>query len=104
MLANSYSFLPVRCKDEKWQLVSDAAIAQFLGPERAGTERRRLLSTTLRDATASSLELKNAEFGDGTTSLEEALKRLRRAPVLLVENPVDQTGLLLGIVTAFDLL
>ena len=70
MLANSYSFLPVLCEDEKWRLVSDAAIARFLGPARAGTERRKLLSTTLREATAASLTLTDVKFGDRDTSLK----------------------------------
>lgn len=106
MLANSYSFLPVLCEDKKWRLVSDAAIAQFLGPEREGPERTKRLSRTLKKAIGSSdssLKLTDAGFGDRTTSIEVALKSLRDAPVLLVKNSADAPGLL-GIVTAFDLL
>ena len=33
MLANSYSYLPVRDDDENWSVVSDSAIAIFLGSE-----------------------------------------------------------------------
>lgn len=36
MLANSYSYLPILCPDRVWRVISDAAIAKFVGPERNG--------------------------------------------------------------------
>jgi hypothetical protein len=100
MLANSYSYLPVLADDENWYLVSDAAIARFLGPERKGETRRKRLASTLRD---SSINLLAATFVDDRTSLQDALNRLSDAPALLVKNPADPKGLL-GMLTAFDLL
>ena len=46
LLANSFSFLPVR-RDTKWHLISDLQIATYLGAAAAGHERRQLLATKL---------------------------------------------------------
>jgi hypothetical protein len=100
MLAYSYSYLPVLADDEKWHVVSDAAIARFLGPDRKGETRRKRFASTLREA---SVPLMNATFVDERTSLDEALDGLSESPVLLVKNPADPRALL-GMLTAFDLL
>lgn len=111
MLANSYSFLPVLCEDGRWRLVSDTAVAQFLGPERCGVERKKRLSTSLKAAISESLRLTETASVDGETALKEAFEILKDGPVFLVENrpqvgqadPHNPTRLL-GIVTVFDLL
>lgn len=100
MLANSYSYLPIFGDDENWHVVSDVAIAMFLGPDRRGRARRKRLSSALRDC---SVRLMDATFVDERTWLDEALKRLSEVPVLLVRNLENPSGLL-GMVTAFDLL
>lgn len=105
MLANSYSYLPVLMNDGRWCVVSDIAIAAFLGAERTGKERAKRLAMTLKDA----LELPEKALSallvepiDEDMSLNQALAHLRRWPILLVRS---STGVgLLGIVTAFDLL
>jgi hypothetical protein len=99
MLAYSYSYLPVFADDE-WHVVSDVEIARFLGPDRKGDARRKGLASTLREA---SIPLINATFVDERTSLDEALERLSRSPVLLVKHPAEPRALL-GMLTAFDLL
>ena len=101
MLANSYSYLPV-FDDEHWHVVSDAAIATFLGPERNGKARTKRLASTLRDVLGSLMPAK-FKFVDEIDSLADALNSLKEAPVLLVQNPMDRKGLL-GILTAFDFL
>jgi hypothetical protein len=105
MLANSYSFLPAIGTVGEWRVVSDAAIASFLGPDRKGPERRKRLAMTLDEATALSerpIEVKPAVLVDETTSLEEALVGLTKSPILLVRSPSGKS--ILGILTAFDLL
>jgi len=105
MLANSYSYLPVLRTDGQWHVVSDAAIAAFLGPDRKGTERRKRLAMTLDDATQLGerpVALMSAEFVDEKTSLDQAFDGLKKSPILLVRSPVG-TGVI-GILTAFDLL
>jgi CBS domain-containing protein len=99
MLANSYSYLPVFI-DPNWRLVSDAATARFLGPERNGGERRRRLASTLREAPTLLME---AKLVDERTPIGDALSYLSETPVLLVRNPADPARLL-GILTASDLL
>jgi predicted transcriptional regulator len=99
MLANSYSCLPVLGNDECWCIVSDTEIATFLGPERTGKIRTKLMAKTLQEAFA---PLKRAKFVDEKTPLAEALELLKHEPILLVQNPGGNG--LLGILTAFDLL
>jgi hypothetical protein len=98
MLANSYSYLPLYA-EEGWRVVSDSAIANYLGPK-TGVESRRLLATPLRDA---SILLSEAMFVDEKTPLGDALSCLVATPLLLVKNPFTPDSLL-GIVAAFDLL
>jgi CBS domain-containing protein len=101
MLANSYSYLPVSDDSGNWQIVSDTAIAGFLGPKTSATERRKRVALALRE-TSDSLMLTPAEFVSEEASLDEALRLLKAAPVLLVREQGRRS--LVGILTAFDLL
>ncbi len=100
MLANSYSCLPVFGDDGCWYIVSDTAIATFLGSDRQGLARRKSLAVTLKHASGF---LVPATFVDETASLADALNRLMGTPLLLVNNATEPNGLL-GILTVFDLL
>jgi predicted transcriptional regulator len=105
MLANSYSFMPILGKDDQWRVVSDAAIARFLGPDRKGTERRKRLAMTIDDAAQLSenpVALNPAVIVDEKTFLDQAFELLKSSPILLVRSPAG-TGVI-GILTAFDLL
>jgi CBS domain-containing protein len=105
MLANSYSYLPVLRSDKQWAVISDAAIATFLGPDRKGTARRTRLAMTLEEASTLSerpLVPSPGVFVDEKTSLDQAFDLLSRSPILLVRSPVGSG--LVGILTAFDLL
>jgi len=101
MLANSYSYLPV-LKDQQWYLISDAAIAIYLGAEREGPERKRRLASTLDEA-FSNVDPTQIEPKPDDTSLADALEALRRIPALLIYRGTDKDNLA-GILTAFDLL
>jgi hypothetical protein len=101
LLANSYSYLPVR-KDQKWYLISDVAIAIYLGPVRDGKGRRKRLASTLADAFRP-WDLRPVELKPESTLLEDALTALTRESVLLVHHSHDEHALA-GLVTAFDLL
>jgi len=109
MLANSYSYLPVRGDDENWYVVSDSAVAIFLRSEGDGEKRRKRLASRLKDASKEDLDLlklmpAESKFVDESVSVAEALKRLKEPPpVLLVRHESDSKSLL-GILTAFDLL
>lgn len=101
MLANSYSYLPICRDDGSWGLLSDAAIATFLGAERNGKVRTERLAQTIRQAVT--LDVRPATFVRQEDPLAKALASLAGAPVLLVEDLSDPKRLL-GILTAFDLL
>ena len=105
MLANSYSYLPVLRSDDQWGVISDAAIATFLGSKRKGAERTKRLAMTVESASAqheNPISLMAAAFVDEGDTLDNAFDRLKVSPILLVRNPHGPG--LLGILTAFDLL
>jgi CBS domain-containing protein len=105
MLASSYSYLPVMGTNEQWQIVSDVAIAIFLGSDRQGATRRNRLAMSLEEALALAdrpITLIRPEFVDESTSVDQALDLLKKSPILLMRNP-DKTRIR-GIITAFDLL
>lgn len=104
MLANSYSYMPILDKIGKWHVLSDAAIAAFLGSKRSGPERVKKLTSTLETAWDSlkSYYLEPVDPIEGNTSLDDALSLLKKHPILLVKAQ-EERGLL-GILTAFDLL
>jgi hypothetical protein len=99
MLANSYSYLPLR-KEEKWYLISDAHLPIYLG---SGSRKEKLTLTV--ENLLSWKELPAIEPVSAESSLTEALSTLEKSqpPVLLVGNLLDSNALL-GILTAFDLL
>jgi hypothetical protein len=99
MLEHSFSFLPTMDpREQKWMLVSDRTLAQFLR-----TDRHERLAKPLEEAIALGLAL---EPPDGWLSpsegLDVALSKLCNRPILVVrDGPASE---LLGIATAFDLL
>ena len=98
MLASSFSFLPVLNEQKQWCLLSDFAIATYLGASRA--ERKKRLALPLDNAAEVNLAL--AECVTEETSVEDALKVLKEAPLLVCRD--GNSKRLVGIVTAFDLM
>jgi hypothetical protein len=97
MLASSFSFLPVLSKHRIWCLVSDRAIAAYLG--RSWPDRKDRMASLLGEAP---IELKRAKLVQEDTSLDKALTALKDAPLLVRQK--GKHPRILGIVTAFDLL
>jgi hypothetical protein len=99
MLANSFSFLPVKGATE-WCLVSDSEIATYLGTDTA--ERKVRLAHTLE---AARIDLQPAKSCAVDTPLDEALRMLDSSPwPLLVYRKEGEQQSLVGIITPFDLL
>jgi len=98
MLASSFSFLPVLNEHQQWCFLSDFAIATYLSANR--TERKKRLALPLDRAAEIKLAL--AECVTEETSVEDALKVLKEAPLLVCRD--DNPKRLVGIVTAFDLM
>jgi len=100
MLANSFSYLPVKSDAGVWCLVSDLDIATYLGTD--ATERKPRLAQSLR---AAHIPLQATTPCTIDIPLEEALLRLskEKRPLLVCRQDQDEQ-VLIGIVTAFDLL
>jgi hypothetical protein len=99
MLANSFSFLPVKSAAE-WCLISDSEIATYLGTDTS--ERRKRLAHTLN---ASRIPLQPAKSCAADTPLDDALRILDNSPrPLLVCRREGEQQALVGIVAPFDLL
>jgi CBS domain-containing protein len=99
MLANSFSFLPVKSATE-WCLVSDSEIATYLGTD--PLERRNRLAHTLDTR---QLHLRPAKSCAVDTPLDEALRILEGSPrPLLVCREEGEQQALVGIITPFDFL
>lgn len=104
MMANAFSFLPVRMSDNEvrdWLVVSDTAIANFLGPQR-GEDRDRRLRQSLEGAWRSgSLKLEQPRCVTPNFLAAELKDSISATPIL-VTDPASKE--LIGILTAFDLL
>jgi len=105
LLANSFSYLPVKLEDATdtpWRLVSDASIAKYLRAAGSGQDREQRLRTLLRDAIKSKLlHIDTPRCVRPEHEVADVLANLTSLPILVVANQPEE---LLGIVTAFDLL
>lgn len=121
MLTNSFSYVPVFIGEE-WKLISDHAVAQFLGGAGTAGERRVRMAMSISKAEGEFLEMRlptaltvaeTSAASDlfGLSSEEDANGRLPvlSAPVLVLAESVEGDGRsdehrLVGLITAFDLL
>lgn len=105
MLANSFSYLPVRLgegADEPWWVVSDVAVAEYLLTSNGTADRTMRLRTTLEAAvTEGSLRLDTPRCVTPEHRIADLVSELAATPILVVD---DGGSGLVGIVTAFDLL
>jgi CBS domain-containing protein len=99
MLANSFSFLPVKNRSGQWCLVSDLQVAKYLH-DNNGEKRRERLATPLEEATE--IEPLQATRISDTTPIGQALTNFDGKPLLVCRG--DSETELVGIVTSFDLL
>lgn len=102
MLTHSFSFLPVEVTKGNWMLLCDRALARYLRTEDVG-ERKKRLKRRLADAVGEDgMVLEQAV----TCAPDEDVARIAAVmgdrPTLVIEG--NDSGRLLGIVTAFDLL
>lgn len=99
MLANSFSFLPVK-RDGEWFLVSDLEIATYL--RNRTSERNQRLAKTLA---ASEISMPTAKYCPANSNLIDALNLLQgsETPLLVYREDGDRQHII-GIVTPFDLL
>jgi hypothetical protein len=101
MLANSFSFLPVRMQHDEastWSLVSDAALAPYLRGEKRAIRLKKRLEVAVAD---SSICLTEATCVTPNARVSDIIGGFDGRPILIVD---EARGALLGILTAFDLL
>jgi hypothetical protein len=100
ILANSFSYLPLKSAAGVWCLVSDLDIATYLGTD--ASKRKPRLAQSL---CAAQIPLQPTTPCTIDIPLEEALRRLgkEKKPLLVCRQDQDDQ-VLIGIVTAFDLL
>lgn len=103
MLANSFSYLPIKCGEE-WMLLSDVKLVAFLKKGGSEREERNLkLAMTIEEAQSHGLTFDtSANSGPclNTKSLHDIDFAALERPLLVTDN----MGNLVGIVTAFDVL
>jgi hypothetical protein len=107
-IASSFSCLPVEARDHatSWHLVSDKAVALYLGLRPNGVESKERLQKPLMDAVAETdgLKLIQAITCQDTDAVEKVLRLWdgkEGLPVLVMRGETDE---LVGIVTPYDLL
>ncbi len=106
VLANSYSFLPVRVENGEWWLLSDRELARYLrvkAQTRKGRLAKSLKSALMVDERNDKITFLSVETVCPTANVEEVAQKLQGVPVLVTRDG-GQTTDLVGIVTAFDLL
>jgi hypothetical protein len=104
MLANSFSYLPVRIETDArsgWRLISDLDVARFLR-EPGETARKDRMRRTVGDLCGSDvLRLQEPYSCAADTHVHDALAHCRGLPILVV---TPGAGDLVGIATPFDLM
>jgi hypothetical protein len=102
MLENAFSYLPM-LKDDKWFMVSDLVVAQWLLRPKGETP----MNCTM-DALTETIPLPEAPLLPRIMKIHAALRELeeRRLPGLVVEDTGTAQGRsrLLGMITPFDAL
>lgn len=99
MLTHSFSYLPVQLSSGGWKLVSDHALAAYLGAEKQ--QRKDRLKQSLEVADSKGLTLVDAVLVEPDQDVDSVLSQIQSAPVLVARDGGQK---LLGIVSAFDLL
>jgi CBS domain-containing protein len=103
MLAQSYSFLPVRLPaTTSWQLVSDSAIARYLRLVDKSERKRRLAATVEEAVGSGQLALEEPTTCRPLELVTTVLERSASRVALVLDE--DQPDHLVGILTPFDLL
>lgn len=104
MLKNSFSYLPVKMDDGEngtWLLVSDTALANFLGAIR-GKDRDHRLRKSLKEVSDSGeLTLDRPRCLAPDFDAAKLKNSISATPILVIEPTSNE---LLGIVTAFDVI
>lgn len=97
MLANSFSFLPVKGDDDQWGLLSDTKLALYLRQD--PNLRKKRMEESLRD---SGIKPDKATIISEKDELAKAVDDVVHGPVLVHRE--NDKSIIVGILTAFDML
>ncbi len=104
MLKNSFSYLPVSVPQndkQRWQLISDLSVAQYLQTVRGEDLTKRLTQTLGEAVETEGIELSKTRICKPDDLVVDVLRSWNGMPVLIQSRHSDD---LLGILTPFDLL
>jgi hypothetical protein len=104
MLTNSFSYLPVHLEldgERRWWLISDGALARYLGAQVNGGGDGRLRTPVEKAVQSKELKLIPARTVEPTDAASAVFAGSSDLPVL-VESGIPRA--LVGILTPFDLL
>ncbi len=110
MLANSFSYLPVKTKGGAWKLVSDVAVMQYLrsfGDEGRNNRLGQELGELVNSGAIVLLECRCVTPETAIDQVCEVLTNREARPIgypILITQSSGDDQRLLGILTAFDLL
>lgn len=96
MLANSFSYLPLLIQ-HNWYLLSDGSIAKYIQPN-----RKERLAKSVEEALNDGLQRESVICCNPDKPASEVIEIFNGKPLLVVDK--GNNDILLGIVTAFDLL
>jgi hypothetical protein len=99
MLSNSFTYLPIQDKDNKWFLISDIEVAKYLQCN-SKTQRKERLAKSIQEATEINLSPAICVLSDSTVN--SILENFDGKPILAFQD--ESYSELTGILTAFDLL
>lgn len=100
LLLNSFTFLPI-WHEEKWYLISDAAVAAYLRPTWPATGK---LNQTLNDAFTHGLSTKDAPTVDASTEVATLLSPDLEPTLWLVTQQGYPPSHLAGVLSPFELM
>ena len=104
MLANSFSFLPVRHGGSimEWALIADSALAKYLRGVASSIRNDRLAQSLESAVGSGNVTLTDVQCLVSNTKVSEVIDVIDQKPILLFRG--ENHDSLVGLVTAFDLL
>lgn len=99
MLVNSFTYLPILINDA-WRLLSDRSIARYLRSDES--RRNERLAKTVADAVRDGFVTEEAQVSRSDTPISEIVDSFDGKPILVSKH--DDSLIIVGILTAFDLL
>ena len=103
MLTHAFSYLPLFYEQEGcWCFVAEGSIARYLRSESEEGRKKKLAKTLGAAVSSTQLQLQDAVTVTPDRSLSSIIEKIDGPPILIVDP--ERKGMLLGILTAADIL